>query len=195
MNTKCAAYKSEMCVQNLSTIFPNWVQIHHLLVLRLLVAIPWIVPSQWRVGSRAQRRSHPGQRCQSSESDPVVSALQPSVLGSCRSGYQPRCCKTDPLAWLQGVSGLHETTVNQNYQELRVCTYVLSYMVHQPQWPDQSLQLSSCSHPHERRRCWKASGHGGLAPFYEYRQLLPGSWGEEKTYDNGQTEKSDLAIQ
>ena len=166
-----------MGVQNLSSILPIWVQIHHLLVLRLLVAIPWIVPSQWRVGSRAQRRSHPGQKCQSSESDPVASALQPSALGSCRSGYQPRCCKTVPLAWLQEVSGLHKTTVNQNYQELRVCTYVLSYMVCQPQWPDQSLQLSSSPHPHERRRCWKASGLGGLAPSHEYRWPLPGSGG------------------
>ena len=103
-------------------ILPIWVQIHHLLVLWLLVAIPWIVPSQSARGSRAQRRSHPGQRCQSSESDLVVSALQPSAPGSYRSGYRPRCCKTVLLAWLQEVSRLHKTTVNRNYHEPRVCT-------------------------------------------------------------------------
>ena len=150
-----------------------------LLVLWLLVAIPWIVPSQWRRGSRAQRRSHLGQRCQSSESDLVESALQPSALGSCRNGCQPHCYKTVPLAWLQEVLGLHKIPVDQNYHEPIVCVHILSYMVPQPQWPSQSLQLSSCPHPHERRKCWKASGHDGLAPFHGYRQLPSASWGGE----------------
>ena len=95
----------------------------YLLVLWLLVDVPWIVPSQWRRGSRAQRRSHLGQRCQSSESDLVESALQPSAPGSCRNGCQPHCYKTVPLAWLQEVLGLHKTAVDQNYHRPIVCVH------------------------------------------------------------------------